>query len=107
MTYAEPNVGSGGPLPDFAPQRLSEPSLETRGAVDSENMSRPSPTSSITSFFSMDPDLDNRSGQATPIGRLDVDDHIPDDPLSHIPCMFRILDLIGEQSSGGIGKYHL
>jgi hypothetical protein len=107
MTYAEPNVGSGDPLPEVAPQRLSDPSLETRGAVDLENVSGPSPTSSVTSFFSMDSDPDNKSGQVTPIARLDVEDHFSSDPLSHIPGMFRILDLIGEQSSGGIGKYHL
>jgi hypothetical protein len=102
MTYTEPSNVSGDPLP---PQELSKPSLETSGVVDSVNTARPSPTSSVTSFFSMD-DQENRSeGPATPIPGLYVEDPTPGDILSHIPGLFRILDLVGEQSSGGIGKY--
>jgi hypothetical protein len=36
---------------------------------------------------------------------MDVDDDVPDGLLRRLSGMFRLLDLIGEQSSGGIGKY--
>jgi len=65
-----------------------------------------SPTCSDASFFSMDLDADKQStGQATPIATWDEEEQVPGDLLSHIPGMFRVLDLVGEQSSGGIGKY--
>jgi hypothetical protein len=102
MTYTDPNSLYGGPLP---PQQMSQQSIP--GGVDSGNVTRPSPTSSVTSFFSMDVDPDNQSGRDTPIAGLDIEDPTPGDMLSHIPGMFRILDLVGEQSSGGIGKHHL
>lgn len=63
--------------------------------------------SSTASFFSMDYDQDindNRNGISP--DDMDVDEDKPDDLLDQLNGMFRLLDLIGEQGSGGIGKYH-
>jgi hypothetical protein len=103
MTYAESNDGSTKYPPSDSERR---PSLNTRGVAETAEAPTSSPTSSDATFFSVDSDMGSQSGgQATPTAREDAEDQIPGDLLSRIPDMFRVLDLVGEQSSGGIGKY--
>ena len=65
-----------------------------------------SPTASSTdSFYSMDMDADIHHGSPTEsVVSMDIDSDASGDLLGQIPGLFRILDLVGEQGSGGIGK---
>jgi hypothetical protein len=47
---------------------------------------------------------DSRNGRSP--DDMDVDEDKSEDLLDQLNGMFRLLDLIGEQGSGGIGKYH-
>jgi hypothetical protein len=85
---------------------LSVPSAQVKGGISSGPSSA---TSSVDTFFSMDVDPPAThipsAGHDDQIANMDVDDDMSDDLLRRLPGMFRLLDLIGEQSSGGIGKY--
>jgi hypothetical protein len=116
MNYARLDPGSQ--LSVSQPQRPTEPlALGTRitdgsvaglgGLSDSS-----SAMSSTSSFFSMDVDQDTRGGspddQTTGmVVDEDEDEDMPYDLLGRLPNMFRLLDLIGEEGSGGIGKSSL
>jgi hypothetical protein len=65
-----------------------------------------SPTaSSSDSFYSMDLDADIHHGSPTEsVVSMDIDRDVSGDLLGQLPGLFRILDLVGEQGSGGIGK---
>jgi len=115
MNYARLDPGSQ--LSVSQPQRPTEPlALGTRitdGSVAGLGglSGSSSAMSSTSSFFSMDVDQDTRGG--SPDDRTvgmdvgvdeDEDEDMPDDLLGRLPNMFRLLDLIGEEGSGGIGE---
>jgi hypothetical protein len=130
MNYASFDPGSSEQLSVSQPQRPTEPlALGTRttdgsvaGLGGLSDLS--SAMSSTASFFSMDVDQDTRGGspddQTTGMDvdvdvdvdvdedeDEDEDEDMPDDLLGRLPNMFRLLDLIGEEGSGGIGESSL
>jgi hypothetical protein len=48
--------------------------------------------------------IHSNNGSADPNIPMDMDDSDSNDLSRRIPAMFRVLDLIGEHGSGGIGK---
>jgi hypothetical protein len=74
---------------------------------DKKNLSSGSSpaASSVASFHSMDMDADiHHGGPTDSVVSMDIERDVSGDLLGQLPRLFRILDLVGEQGSGGIGK---
>jgi hypothetical protein len=68
--------------------------------------SGPSPiASSAARLYPMNMDADiHHGGPADAVVSMDTDRDVSGDLLGQLPGLFRILDLVVEQGSGGIGK---
>jgi len=113
MNNARLDPSSSEQLSVSQPLRPTEPlALGTRtdGSVAGlGGLSNSSSAMSTASFFSADFDQDTRGSPDDQTTGMDVeeDEDVPDDLLGRLPNMFRLLDLIGEEGSGGIGKSSL